>query len=98
MSSNVATFSVDLVPAISTCHVSEETAKRLDEGKDCPWTIVAAYEHGWFIWCQASDLMDTLDVPEDLRAVMEWGNRHNVKWVRMDCDQGAVADLPHYDW
>jgi hypothetical protein len=70
VSSNVATFNVDLVPAISTCHVSQETAKRLDEGEDCPWTIVAAYEHGW--------------LPADLRC--------------MDCDQGAVHDLPVYDW
>jgi Leu/Phe-tRNA-protein transferase len=99
MSSNVEIFNVDIIPAISTCHVTRETAEQLDKGDaQCPWTIVAAYEHGWFLWVQPSDLLDELNLPADLREVMEWGNRHNLKWLRMDCDQSVVADLPQYDW
>jgi hypothetical protein len=99
MSSNVQSFQVDLIPAISTCHVSETTAKRLDLGdKENNWTIVAAYEHGWFLYVQPEDLHDDLDMPDDLRQVMLWGIRHKVQWIRMDADAGAVHDLPQYDW
>jgi hypothetical protein len=99
MSSLVQTFQVDLIPAISTCHVSKETAERLDQGdQNNSWTIVAAYEHGWFLYVQPEDLIGTLDMPEDLAEVMAWGRRHSVQWVRMDADAGAVDDLDQYDW
>jgi hypothetical protein len=99
MSNEVQLFNVDIIPAISTCHVSGSTAKQLDLGDAAnTWTIVAAYEHGWFLYVQPLDLLDELNMPADLRAVMEWGNRHNLKWLRMDCDQSPVADLPQYNW
>ncbi|MEZ2310785.1 hypothetical protein AB6809_29495 [Paraburkholderia sp. RCC_158] len=99
MSQVTQKFDVDIIPTISTCHVSEETAKALDKGdKECPWAIVAAYEHGWFLYVQPLDLLDALEMPADLREVMEWGNRHRVQWLRLDCDATGVDDLPQYDW
>ncbi|MFP3609221.1 hypothetical protein SB778_03790 [Paraburkholderia sp. SIMBA_050] len=99
MSSVVKVFQVDLVPVISTCHVSESTAKQLDLGDTAnTWTIVAAYEHGWFLYVQPEDLHDSLDMPADLRDVMHWGRRHNLQWIRLDCDADPVSDLEQYDW
>jgi hypothetical protein len=99
MTSNVRTFQVDLVPVISTCHVSKDTAARLDLGdRENDWTITAAYEHGWLLYVQPEELIADLGMPEDLATVMAWGRRHKVQWIRMDCDAGAVHDLPQYDW
>ncbi|MDR5741536.1 hypothetical protein QCE73_00035 [Caballeronia sp. LZ029] len=100
MSEVTQIFNVDIIPAISTCHVSQETAEQLDLGdSENSWTIVAAYERGWFLYVQPEDLMSVseLGMPADLADVMAWGRRHKVQWVRMDCRHGLGHDASRRD-
>ena len=98
---NEVTFHTDIVPTLATAHVTEETANELDKGDvACAWTIVAPYEHGWFIYVQPNGSHAELKVPDDLRKVMEWANERGLKWLRLDSagNQLDEAELPSYDW
>jgi hypothetical protein len=89
----------DAVPVISTCHVNEITAQALDRGdKANPWTVVAPYEHGWFIAVQPEELHADLQIPDALSAVMVWANAHGARWVRLDCDGDVIEGLQTFEW
>jgi hypothetical protein len=88
----------DLVPRISTGHVSKATAEQLDRGDHLnAWTIVAPYEHGWFLYAQPEDCRGD-GTPTELCRIMDWAIRLGFNWIRLDADGDHIDDLESFDW
>lgn len=86
------------VPVISTSHLTRKTADSMPVWRS--EHLVAAYQHGWFIFVPSNP--EECDLPEDLQAVMVWFRNHpdyrDEYWLRIDADAGEVDGLPTYVW
>lgn len=92
-----------VVPVISTAHLTESVAKRLEQGGH-HWCPCASWPHGFFLFLDALEDRDEevpqclIDIRNWLRALENSRAIDNSRWVRLDSD-GAYADgLPTYDW
>jgi hypothetical protein len=92
---------------ISTAHVSERTARILDEivADDAllglrPGVIVHGKgEHGWLVYVPSEPSQEsTPDFPEDLRTCMEHARALDCDWVMFDRDGVVIDALPEYEW
>lgn len=92
------------IPVISTAHITQEVAARLDKD-DCPWVALAVYQDcGYFLYLdEPSDLDEP--VPKCLMDIRDWrrklereGVLDNSCWVRLDCDAEKVNGLTSYPW
>lgn len=87
---------------ISTLHVSEETAEKLDAVCDDSMAVdhwmPPVYEkdgYGWFIYVDP-DRMDE-DIPTDLKAVLTYAATSGCTWLCMDVDADPIPELPVYE-
>lgn len=87
---------------ISTLHVSEETAEKLDAVCDDSMAVdhwmPPVYEkdgYGWFIYVDP-DRMDE-DIPTDLKAVLTYAATSGCTWLCMDADADPIPELPVYE-
>lgn len=91
------------VPVISTCHITQETARLLDAAHGAPGDvpgimICAEYGEGYFIRFDDGSCLD--EMPDDLVAIFHWlaKERFEAGWVRLDADGDDLDDLPSYEW
>ncbi|ARK07584.1 hypothetical protein LAV_00209 [Sphingobium phage Lacusarx] len=80
---------------LSTAHVAETTAQKLDAGQ----AGVISYrkgDYGWFVYC--GDLPDSVDVASELERVIRFAHNHDFQWIMFDRDGDTIADLPSFDW
>lgn len=79
--------------ALSTAHVSQETASLLDEGKG---GVVSYMKegHGWFVY--AGFLGDY--APPELRACVEYAVKHDCEWIMFDGDVEPLDELKQFEW
>lgn len=83
--------------ALSTGHVSEETAKLMDIDQ-CGLVVYEKEDYGWFV-----HLPDPLDeykesTPKDLYKCMTFAMKQGCDWVMFDCDVEPIDELPVYEW
>ncbi len=82
---------------ISTVHITQSTAKRLQNEPDLNYMNLSIYEYefGWFIWIQDVDriLNSDISIPDDLKACIEFAAEQNCQWLRLDCDGPEIPQL-----
>ena len=86
---------------ISTAHVSETTARRLDKTPPKEWPCLGGPygEYGWFLYAHDENAGVWPDViPDELFTVMIWARKLGFDYVLFDCDADEVEDLPVFDW
>ncbi|SMH26461.1 hypothetical protein [Mesorhizobium australicum] len=86
---------------ISTAHVSEATAKRLDSIPPKHWPCLGGPygEYGWFLYAHDENAGVGPDaIPDELFNVMIWARRQGFDCILFDCDADQVAELPTFDW
>ena len=84
------------MPVISTCHIAAATSALLEhQGDQNPWTVVAPYEEGFFIYVQSEDMPEQ---PQDISDIFAWARSNSFEWVRLDADGDEVDALPQYEW
>lgn len=86
---------------ISTAHVSEATAKRLDNTSPKEWPCVGGPygEYGWFLYAHDENAGVGPDaIPDELFDVMSWARRQGFDYILFDYDADQVAELPAFDW
>ena len=91
----------EIIPVISTDHISEESDFRLRQlaVEYSPFIFpedfcVAEYYDGYFV--QAYKIPETGEV-DDLIALGKWTRAHGYRWLRLDRDSDEV-DLLTYEW
>lgn len=86
---------------ISTAHVSEATARRLDTTpvEEWPWVGGRYSSYGWFLYAHDENTAVGDDaIPDDLMAVMKWVFSQGCDYVLLDRDGDVVDGLGIYDW
>ena len=87
---------------LSTGHLTAGTAAMLDEWASWPPTDrpidIAASVYGWFVPTRPIDPVRRTQLPEDLLAVIAFGNRLGCQFVLVDCDGRTVDALPRRPW
>ena len=55
--------------------------------------------YGYTLWVDdAFPAMAISDKHPDLVAVIAFARKHGCQWVRFDCDEPPIKDLPTYEW
>lgn len=94
---------------ISNQHVSEATAfwlrqqglraAQVQYDRDpFPVITMGATPYGWFIYVPTVDKLRTIDIPLDLKAVLEHARANSFSYVLLDRDAEAIETLPTFDW
>ena len=97
----MTSFEIREFIVISTAHVSEATAKLLDNipAKDWPCAGGAYADYGWFVYAHDENAGVGKDaIPDDLFNVMTWARKQGCDYVLLDCDGEEVEGLPVHDW
>ena len=85
--------------ALSTAHVSKETARELDNG-EIDTVVYPKGGYGWFI--PVTDETEDLEgrIPADLYGCIKYAARNNAGWVMFDSDVDTKenSELPIYNW
>lgn len=86
---------------ISTSHLSEATANRLDNtpASIWPWHGGPFSYYGWFVYAHKENLGSDDDaIPDDLFAAMTWARNQGFEYLLFDRDADIVEGLATYDW
>jgi hypothetical protein len=83
---------------ISTSHVSQETAKKL-EWEDAHVTQFEHGDYGWLIYVnpEGHDWAGT-GVPPDLTLLMLHAHQCGCCWLLLDSDGAVLPEVPTFDW
>ena len=101
------TLEISQMLVVSTAHVSQETAKRIDSayGKnfedlmdDAHWLPSFIREEGWMFYAGNLDERELEGAPDDLLKVLRFAADHGCTWVMFDADGPDVEELPSYEW
>lgn len=93
-------FWIMQAPVLSTIHISKETNDWLAENCDGANTSISIHDidGGWLVYSSDIDALESLEIPEDLKACLRWNINNEYEWLRLDQDGGQVDDLPKFDW
>lgn len=80
---------------ISTAHLRQNTFNNLSDINP-PYTY--KYDEGVFISVPIKSEMDNVDMPRDLRILLQYAWDNNIELIRMDRDANFDDDLPVYNW
>lgn len=86
---------------ISTGHVSQDTARMLEQTPSIDWPCVGGRysQYGWFIYAHdVKEFVGTGRIPDDLFAVMTWARNQGLEYLLLDCDGDQIEGLPAFDW
>ena len=86
--------------ALSTVHVSEDTAKLIDNG-DTEVVIYAKEKYGWFVHVPELCNMNNLEngkCPSDLYRCILFARKNDCDWLMFDRDVEPIDELPQYNW
>lgn len=83
---------------VSTIHVTQETAKMLDETPVKDWPVAGGPwgTYGWFMWCREEDLEG--NIPPELMGVFDFARAAGCNYVLFDRDGDQRDDLPQFEW
>lgn len=85
--------------AISTSHVTSETAKRLSEDTIYGVTVFEKGKYGW--WVHTTTMDDPLhpnEVPTELAEAIKLAVSFGCDWIMFDRDAPVIEELPHWEW
>ena len=91
---------VEVIPVISTFHLSQNTFDSLIEhGSSVDWGRCVPYDTGAFLhFLRGYGPGDFEGVPDDLKVLMQWASERGVDWVRLDTAADLVEGLLSYEW
>lgn len=85
---------------VSTAHIKESTSDYLNNNES-PIPVYRKTSEtedcGWFI-CVPETRTEYSDVPEDLKAVIDFAKSKKVDWIMFDSDAAIYQELPVYEW
>ena len=87
------------VRVLSAGHLTMDTANE-QITSDFEWvggTYAVRMPEGLMLYVPTAAECD-LDLPDDLRAVVEWAHAADHEWIRFDPDGDVEPSLPLYDW
>lgn len=87
---------------LSTTHVRCATAELLEHwarlrAADQP-LAVASTQCGWFVGTRQPQCTHTVQLPEELPAILAFGRALDCSYVLLDCDGPEVSALPCFPW
>lgn len=91
------------VLSLSTSHLTEAVAKRLDEDTADPndWrTMILAtawFDYGWWVYVPEDEATWT-EMPHCLGAAFRYAHQLGVQFIKFDQDAPTVESLLSYDW
>ena len=98
-------FDIAKMITLSTTHITEDTAGRLDNEPDTNalgLTIYKKANYGWFLYIsdyvKTDILNDTASLPDDLKLCLKTAIDNNCEWLCLDCDGPEYDKLPKYNW
>jgi hypothetical protein len=97
----MTTLEIRRFVVISTAHVSETTARRLDNTPAKEWPCAGGPygEYGWLVYVHDENAGVGRDaIPTDLFEAMCWARKQGCDYVLFDCDADMIEGLPTYDW
>ena len=90
------------VLALSTGHVSQETAQLMGQGAISKVIIYNKGDFGWFVHIPDKGMdfkeLEDSECPADLYRCMKYARDNNCDWLMFDRDVEANEDLPVYNW
>ncbi len=89
---------MEKVLTISTCHIMQGTAERLNEG--IPGIVAYDKEdYGWWVWCGIQPDKTTQEAfPDDLWACLDYARKLKCDWLCLDRDADAIPALQTWEW
>jgi hypothetical protein len=82
--------------ALSTAHVSGDTARMLNETHHDGWPVSGGpTSYGWFIYAH-DDCYE--EMPYDLVSTFVFARKNGFEYIMFDCDVEPITELPQYDW
>lgn len=90
--------SSDMVPTLSTAHLTEKQRAWLSEGRSLPGLMtLLSSDEGWLL-ARAADASAVASLPDNLVRPFAYAAALGSPYVRFDCDGVAIAGLPmHLD-
>lgn len=79
------------VLVLSTGHAEPSTIHYFTDD-----TFIATHDYGAYFYVPED--FDDVEVPDDLRIVLEFARKLNCDEVKFDSDGRFLADLPRYEW
>ena len=86
---------------LSTAHICEITARRLDNDADDNNLGMCVYNKanfGWFIYLNPRDLDEENSIPKDLFGCLKLAKSLDCDVLCFDCDGPIEPSLPTYEW
>ena len=80
---------------ISTAHLTQGTFGGLNS-MHLPYAY--NYDEGVFITVPSKDEVDSVNIPDDLRILLQYAWDNDIDLIRMDRDAEVCDDLPVYEW
>ncbi len=87
--------------ALSTSHITEDTAGRMDKNDIEGVVLYQKKDFGWFVYVPyAFDFkeLEDGDCPADIFRCMKFALENGCDWIMFDNDVNEIPDLPVYDW
>ena len=88
--------------ALSTGHVSRETAELMDDDNIDDVTLYNKSGYGWYVYIPDEGIdFDKLadgECPADLYRCMKYARDNGCDWLMFDCDVETIDELPVYNW
>ncbi len=85
--------------ALSTGHVSKDTAEMLDLDDDRLGVVVYPKgDYGWFIPITEYLEESEREISPDIAKVVDYALARGFTWLMFDRDANVIDDLPLYDW
>ena len=84
---------------ISTAHITEETAKRLQNDNHNGVIVYQKDEYGWFIFVD-EDCMHEYEneIPKELFRLMKFTKANGCDWLCLDNDGEELEYFETYEW
>lgn len=86
---------------ISTAHISEETAAKIQHEVELNEMMLSVYEkdgYGWWIYLGNIDSMSVWRIPDDLLNLICLAIKNGCDWLCLDRDAEIIEELTTFDW
>lgn len=86
---------------ISTAHISEETAAKIQHEVEPNEMMLSVYEkdgYGWWIYLGNIDSTSVWRIPDDLWNLICLAIKNGCDWLCLDRDAEIIEELPTFDW
>lgn len=92
---------------ISTCHITEDDAKKLqelaeryDDGRGSFSPTVYSYEEGFFVYVSDNYLSDykNASMSSAFINLLAMANKQRMAYLNLDIDGEIYDELPQFDW